>query len=136
VGPKVVVVDDLSDRRQPQRGGVADARVEVVDEVTRGIGAETVASRPRHRPRSPTGPARQCAALSERIEQGERELAELQPKRNAALRQRHEVERKLNDTRAMMQQVETELDASVVRRIRQIWEELPPDVFDERMRSG
>jgi DNA repair exonuclease SbcCD ATPase subunit len=78
----------------------------------------------------------ECAALGEQVERGERELAELQQKRNDALRQRHEVERKLNDTRAMMQQVEAELDASVVQRIRQSWEQLPPDVFDERMRSG
>ena len=78
----------------------------------------------------------ECSALTQQVATGERELAELQQKRNDALRQRHEMERKLNDTRAMMQQVEVELDATVVQRIRQIWEQLPPDVFDERMRSS
>ena len=78
----------------------------------------------------------ECAALGEEVERGERELTELQQKRNAALRQRHELERKLNDTRELMQQIKTQLDASVAQKIQRIWEQLPPDVFDERMRPS
>jgi DNA repair exonuclease SbcCD ATPase subunit len=68
----------------------------------------------------------ECAALGEEVERGERELTELQQKRNAALRQRHELERKLNDTRELMQQIKTQLDASVAQKIQRIWEQLPP----------
>ena len=78
----------------------------------------------------------ECVSLSAQVEQGERELAEPEQRRTAAQRQWHELHWKLNDTRAMMRQVETDLDASVVQKTRQIREQLPPDVFDERMRSG
>jgi chromosome segregation ATPase len=78
----------------------------------------------------------ECAALGEEVERGERELTELQQKRNDALRQRHELERKLSDTRELMQQIKTQLDASVAQKIQRIWEQLPPDAFDERMRQA
>jgi hypothetical protein len=35
-----------------------------------------------------------------------------------------------------MQQIKTQLDASVAQKIQRIWEQLPPDVFDERMRQA
>ena len=74
---------------------------------------------------------RECSELDEQVKNGEAELSALQQKRNDTARQRHELETKLSDTRELLQQAETQLDPVAIQKIRQIWLQLPMDVFDE-----